>query len=532
MQENIISLKEITTNHWVAKYRGNYGVYAIDIHTDNDNTVIDFDCSCPSDYYPCKHIPIIEEAIIEHLNNENPANNKTTFKISIKELISKVPHEELINFVASEAKYNSKLNNSILVKFAHKSNIKEKYSSIIKEILSKFHFDLDDLYYSNYYDDSFEIDDLEEWFKRAEEHIENGNYEEAIAIAQACLEEFAKWNEEQEDFAVDYIDETYYYEPFEILVKASESNNHRKEIFQYCINEMKKAKYKNNYFETSFHYVLGKVAGVENADTFIKIQTKLFNSLPEKNSYDAEEILNRLIDFHNSQNQPELAWKIIIDNIQINDFRKRLTEKYIQEQKFQEAKKLIADHLKREKTHSFYNDDWYELLLEIAQKENDKPLIRSTSYIFIKNSFNGKYYRIYKSTFSDEEWNAEFENLIKHYSQRYNFFNNSIADILKEEKLEERLLKYIESNLRIEYLEQYFYFFHKSFPEQTLVLFQKALNEYVANNVGRKYYEYVAEIMKKMKRIKGGTETVNSLLYNYRIAYKNRRAMMEVLSKI
>ncbi len=172
------------------------------------------------------------------------------------------------------------------------------------------------------------------------------------------------------------------------------------------------------------------------------------------------------------------------------------------------------------------------MLLEIAQKENDKPLIRSTSYIFIKNSFNGKYYRIYKSTFSDEEWNAEFENLIKHYSQRYNFFNNSIADILKEEKLEERLLKYIESNLRIEYLEQYFYFFHKSFPEQTLVLFQKALNEYVANNVGRKYYEYVAEIMKKMKRIKGGTETVNSLLYNYRIAYKNRRAMMEVLSKI
>lgn len=532
MQENIIRLKEIVPNYWVAKYRGNYGVYTIDIHTDKENVVIDFDCSCPSDYYPCKHIPIIEKAIIKQLKNDSPEYNKITINISIKELLSKVPHEELINFLASEVKYNSKLNNSILVRFAHKSNVKEKYSSIIKEILSNFHFDLDDLYNSGYYDDSFEIDGLEEWFKRAEEHIENGDFEEAIAIAQACLEEFAEWNEEQEDYAGDYIDETYYSEPFEILVKASENNNHRKDIFQYCINEMKRTKYKNNYFENSFHYVLGKVAGVENADTFIKMQNDLFNNLPDKHSYGAEKILNRLIDFYNSQNQLELAWNIIIENIQINNFRKKLTEKYIQEQKFKEAKRLIADHLRYEEKHSFYNDDWYELLLEIAQKDNDLPLIRSTSYIFIENRFIGKYYRIYKSTFSDEEWNSEFENLIKNYSQRYDFFSNNVADVLKEEKLEERLLNYIESNLKIEYLEQYFYVFHKSFPEKTLILFQNALNHYVANNVGRRYYEYVAEIMKKMKRIKGGTKTVNLLVDNYRRLYKNRRAMMEVLSKV
>jgi hypothetical protein len=54
---DIIYLRETAPDHWLAKYQGNYGVYTIRIVTDGKMRGA-FSCSCPSDYYPCKHIPI------------------------------------------------------------------------------------------------------------------------------------------------------------------------------------------------------------------------------------------------------------------------------------------------------------------------------------------------------------------------------------------------------------------------------------------------------------------------------------------
>jgi hypothetical protein len=71
---NIIDLQEIASNSWKAKYRGNYGIYTIKIKTDGNKT-IDFSCSCPSDYYPCKHIPIIEDAIRERIAKKIKQSN-------------------------------------------------------------------------------------------------------------------------------------------------------------------------------------------------------------------------------------------------------------------------------------------------------------------------------------------------------------------------------------------------------------------------------------------------------------------------
>ncbi|MDR1238780.1 MAG: SWIM zinc finger family protein, partial [Treponema sp.] len=63
---DIIDLRETSPNRWQAKYQGNYGVYTIKIATDGKHRG-EFSCTCPSDYYPCKHIAIIEEAIAERI---------------------------------------------------------------------------------------------------------------------------------------------------------------------------------------------------------------------------------------------------------------------------------------------------------------------------------------------------------------------------------------------------------------------------------------------------------------------------------
>ena len=77
---DIIDLREISPNHWQAKYHGNYGVYTIKIVTDGKNRG-SFSCSCPSSACPCKHISMVERAIAKRIEknagNRNNEKDKT-----------------------------------------------------------------------------------------------------------------------------------------------------------------------------------------------------------------------------------------------------------------------------------------------------------------------------------------------------------------------------------------------------------------------------------------------------------------------
>ena len=67
-----------------------------------------------------------------------------------------------------------------------------------------------------------------------------------------------------------------------------------------------------------------------------------------------------------------------------------------------------------------------------------------------------------------------------------------------------------------------------SFPEETLSLFRKAIDQYAEKNTGRNYYEHIVDLMKKMINIKGGKKVVYDMINQYKTQYKNRRAMMEI----
>jgi hypothetical protein len=143
---SIIELRETSPNHWRAKYQGNYGVYTIKITTDGKRRSA-FSCSCPSDYYPCKHIAMIEEAIAER-TAKNPASPKTGKDISAGELLKKLTHEELYDFTARIVKNNPDLSNAVLLEFSDKieTNNKNKYGPIIRRGLADVSFDDEDYY--------------------------------------------------------------------------------------------------------------------------------------------------------------------------------------------------------------------------------------------------------------------------------------------------------------------------------------------------------------------------------------------------
>jgi hypothetical protein len=269
---------------------------------------------------------------------------------------------------------------------------------------------------------------------------------------------------------------------------------------------------------------------VSGSDDFIAMQDKLFQQITDKTSYEAQKILQRKIDFYRSNGQPDKADEVIRENLQIESFRKALTQKMIAENKLKDAKKLINDFLSEKGNENRYLNSWYQLKLQIAQTENDISEIRRISFRFIENIYKTEYYDIYKATFSNEEWALQMEKLIKLYEKNShrNWFHSSVADVLQAEKLEERLMNYVEKHLSLDIIEAYHTGFSSAFPEKTLALFRQSIDRY-AQNTGRDIYERIVRLFGKMVVIEGGKELVREMINQYRILYKNRRAMMEVL---
>jgi len=531
MNNDILSLQETSANSWQAKYSGNYGTYTIRIKIDG-RKMIDFSCSCPSEYYPCKHIAIIKEAIYKRIAESKKVPKEEA--ITVEEVLKNVPHQELIAFIARQAKYNPELTNTILLEFIQKSTRKTEntYSLILRKALKEVDFDEDDLY--DYHEDSISIDILDEWLAKAEDYIAQNRFDEAIAICKACIEEYAEWIEESATDVAEYVDPVYQDKPFDLLTGiASRPAVDSLKLFSYCSIEMDKPKYTTADMSDGFNNLLLELADNNNADEFIALQDALLKKITDRSSFEAQRIINRKIAFYNKINQPITAWQLVTDNIQIEGFCKQVVEKKITDKNFAEAKKLISDFLSTRQNSGFYNHGiWNDLILDIAQKEADIPLIRKISFTFIENNFQTKYYRIYKSSFNKNEWKNELPRIIEHYGKKGQYFSESVANIFAEEKDAANLMKYIENHLTPERIDNYHSYLAPAFPKETLELFRKAINLYAEKNTGRNIYEYIVVLFNKMAKIEGGKEMVRTMVAQYKTQYKNRRAMIEILNKV
>ncbi|MDR2756485.1 MAG: hypothetical protein LBC20_12330 [Planctomycetaceae bacterium] len=550
----IIRLEEISPNHWRAKYQGNYGVYTIKINTDG-NEITNFSCSCPSSYHPCKHIAMIKDAIAERIaqnKNDTKKSKKQGTKLSVEKLLRNVSQEELYQFIVRQARYSKKLTNTILIEFADKttknnSNSTNPYSVILREALRHTKLSgIDTYYYES--EETIEIDAFDQILIKLKTYFDQKNYHEVVLICKACIEELAEWlmkTKQQVSEIIDLISYEYYEVPFKTLTDVVEqSGTDLKELYDYCRNELRNSKYRPLSIFTEFNNLFLKLSLKVNPDGFIEFQDELLSEVQDKNSYDAEKILERKINLFNLNNQPQKAWEIIEENIQIASFCKKLAEKKITEKKFTEAKKLIKDYVtNNEGDYRCSKYDWNKLLLEIAQKEKDTPTIREISFLFIENKFDTEYLGIYKSTFNKKEWKPAFEQLFNNYLTNYErsmpknwagYNSNgkySVHELLVAENEIERLMELIEKYLTVNLIEQYYGNLAAQFPTKTLLLFRKALDNYIKNTTGSDAYEYLVKQFKKMQKINGGNEIVTDMIKQYKIIYKNRPSLQKILSQ-
>ena len=154
--------------------------------------------------------------------------------------------------------------------------------------------------------------------------------------------------------------------------------------------------------------------------------------------------------------------------------------------------------------------------------------------LFIHTNGSLDYYHKLKSLISSTDW-KEYLSTLMQETTFYDYWGsgNNKADIYIEEKEYDKLFSFLSAvkYRRLDALVQYASHLNATHSSQILSLFTDDLRVYAEKNLGRSHYEYIARVLRGMRKLNGGKDVVKQLVEEFRVLYKRRPAMMQELGE-
>ncbi|MGB7395513.1 MAG: SWIM zinc finger family protein [Pricia sp.] len=544
-QENVHSLEKVAPGHWMAQVLGTE-MYGVEVRT-HRTQIKSWDCTCPYDFGPvCKHAVAVFYAIASELESrkKNPqkigAKKKPARKDKVKEILKKTDKKALEGFIISQFRSHAGLKNAFVAHFFDllDEDPGTKYRSLVRNIYKSAKGRHGFIHYR---EAPKLVNPLHDLIKKAEGLLAEKNYTESLAIAKTLIEEvpiFAM-NMDDSDGGTRFLMDS----SFEILYQiADEAPPMMKDtLFDYCLAEYPKKKYSDIGFEDGFLHVLPLLISLKEQEKkfFALIDQEIKKASSERyGDYQVVRLLKTQLDYLNRAKKTKEADALIEASKSHWEFREMLVDKAIGKKGFEEAKELCGKGMQiaEEKQHYGTIRLWQNKMLTIAEKEKSIPDIRKWAItLFFEDRYAMEYYRRLKKTYSAAEWSEVSEGLVQKIAGPQKRASSEkvyvLSDIFVEEKQWDRLLKQIQLNPHsIGLLDKYSKHLTDKFPDEILEGYENALKD-MAQDTGRRVYNNIAKYLKKMEKIAGGTEKVRQLIQYFREEYKNRPAMMEVLSK-
>lgn len=250
-------------------------------------------------------------------------------------------------------------------------------------------------------------------------------------------------------------------------------------------------------------------------------------------------LVEQKIGFLRALSRIEEAEKVMETYLHLPPIREIKIRQLLDEEKYEAALQTIDQGIeiaqKLNNRGTLFS--WKKAKLNIYQQTCNIPqIIVAAKDMFISDGEKMESYRLLKRYISAEEWKPFLKSLMEQADlESHSFWGTSIeADIYVEEKDEEQLMMFLRGTLpnrQIDALQTYAPHLKKAYSAEILALYAQRIQEYAEQNMGRNHYEHVASVLRTMKEFKEGTKAVAELVQLFRLKYKKRPAMMEILSK-
>ncbi|MDR0969196.1 MAG: SWIM zinc finger family protein [Lentimicrobiaceae bacterium] len=521
---------------WTAEVVGS-DMYSIEIKLNGDE-IVSWDCDCPYDYDDiCKHIVAVLLYIKDH-RDEHPVTIEMPLSESqdqLSEILKQTNNKELIAFLSEYADKDPDFYQAI------QSNLhpKKKTTTPVdysKEIQKCFRHSSGNYNYRN--EGQAIAVKLDKYIEKAKSLVKLNCQEEAITILIQIIREIGEDYEEYDDYngdlacacqdAIDVIAE---------MVESGLSDDLLKELTDEISQLIKNSNYDNydlgNLSELFFSISLK----TSNFDNSIRIIAEALQNEPD--SFRTTSLVRTKIELLENSGKKEEVEKVISSYLYLPEIRKIKLQKLIDEKEYENALTLIDEGISiaEKKKHPGTVADWKDEKLSVYLLiENKAKAIELAEDLFVNGRDSMKYYHTLKTVIPSNLWKEYLDNhLLKSANQHNCGLEHVYAKIYIEEKYWDRLMDYVEKNIRLgKYCSLATYESHlrTHYPERMLAFYETQITDYAAKNMGRDHYKYVADILKRMKTYPNGNKTVNTLLTHFKSIYPNRRAMMEELATI
>lgn len=537
--------EEITPNVYEAIVTGTED-YTVELKIKN-GTIVEHVCTCPYDLgFICKHVVAVifylQQDVLEikqknaskQGNKEKIATKKPkkkTITEQVNEVLEKISHDELKQFIREKTEHNPPLRNLFLSSFAHQNTneSKEIYTKQVKSILRTASGRDGFIYWNQTRGVGKAIDEL---LDAAQKQLEIKNYKSAIFICTAVMEELTG--------ALQYTDDSngdiggnidFAYDLLYDIVKEKLPEEIRKFLFEYCLSTFEKGVFSG----WDWHFGLMRLAFelLINEDEAQQIITHLDKI--RDSEYDrevAQSIKLNIIKKTKGENEAE---KFIEQNLSNPTIRNEAIAKALKNKEYEKAIVIANDGIKQdEKNKPGLVKDWYNWLLKIAQAQQDKAkIIEYARLLFIDNFSNEQdYYQLLRNNIETENWNNFIEGIINDIKLKKRWLDvELIAKIYIKEEWWNRLLELVTINPTLSYIEQYEKYLSKDYSNELIQLYAEAVVKYIKNNTGRNHYQTACKYLRRIIKL-GGRKVAEKIILDLRTQYPQRRSLIEELNLV
>ena len=553
----VSELEEDSPGEWTATVEGTEN-YSVEISMDGKE-IKSWYCDCPYDGEICKHVIATLLAIRD---NEKKVNRSAFSKmkveveeavvidetVDIQQLLSFVNPQELSQFIYEYATMHLEFKTALLNRFMAKelsATSKEKdYRAEIQKVFNDSYYNKKPRYHNRY--DDFDCDwetvfnRMDTFLEKADFFLNVGNIDTAIDIALQTLRSIGENYEDELLYNDDLYPSDYCEQAGDLLIKVIEhpkTTQKQKTAILQELGQLAKLSTYRDYDLYDIDELLMQInLSIQPAEKALELIDKLLEE--RKDTYDLYQIVLRKVNLLTGLHEEQKAADTIRQYLYLTEIREMEVDKLIASCQYDEAIRLLNEGIEiaEKEEHIGTVDEWLKTKLRIYEMTHQtSDVINTCRLLFVLGRDRLEYYSKLKTLVPKEEWKSFLDTMMKEtqFSKYFSFGENDEAEIYVREKDYERLFMLLSSvnYNQLKALMKYAHHLKNTHSEPLIAMYTSLLNDYAEQNLGRNHYEFVAQALLCAKKLNGGQEAVKRLVAEFRIKYKRRPAMMEVLAR-
>ena len=523
----------------------------------NDGKVTDMYCSCPyaAGGNNCKHMAAVlyewtadimdedepEDTDNEDMDNDADAESMDLFEpavtvcdykkksAAVEKLVTSAERDIVQAFLVSVLAEDKKLLlrfRNMVNKCATKEDV-EDYFEQIDEIADRYlgrdHF----INYYQAYDFMLELEEIID--KDVRRMIDNGSHISAFHVMNHIFVLLGNVDMDDSGGETSMLAEQIYQLWLELLTKVNAQDKRKMFIWFTTHMDGSVIDYLEEYIE---QIIMEEFKEPEYEQDKLSFMEEMIEKAEKKDSgwsrdYAVGKWTVTYLKTLEEKNAPEDQLEEICKKYWNNSgVRRYYIDRYFEKKEYDRVLQVLDESIELDKAYRGQVLEYIQKKKEIYRLQGNKSAYIEQLWKLVLEQSAGDL-DIYKEQYSEKEWLIKREELFKKLPP-----NAHIDRLYKEEKLYDRLLAYVLKSSGLYAVQSYENVLKKEYPKQILSKYQGEVNKMASCTGNRKHYADLVALLRRMKRIKGGSEIVETIVEEWKIKYRNRPAMMDELSKL